>query len=129
LKRAQARNIILFVADGGQIPLFTAARLVSRGVTNGVANEPTSYEMFDEIGLSRTGALYSVITDSAAGASAWLTGHKAAVAATGSYPNTSPDTLDDPRVETFAELIARTRGMSIGIASNGDATGATGASL
>ncbi|MBC7812488.1 MAG: alkaline phosphatase [Burkholderiales bacterium] len=126
---AGARNIILFVADGGQIPLFTAARLASRGITNGVANESLSFEMFDEIGLSRTAALYSIITDSAAGASAWMTGHKTAVSATGSYPNTSPDTLDDPRVETFAELIARSRGMSIGIASNGDITGATGASL
>ncbi|MBC7870957.1 MAG: alkaline phosphatase [Chitinophagaceae bacterium] len=126
---AGARNIILFVADGGQIPLFTAARLVSRGQTNGVANDSLSFEMFEEIGLSRTAALYSVITDSAAGASAWMTGHKAAVAATGSYPNTSPDTLDDPRLETFAELIVRTRGMSVGIASNGDVTGATGAAL
>jgi alkaline phosphatase len=124
-----ARNIILFVADGGQVGTFTAARLVSRGQTNGVYNSPLSFDTFEEIGFSHTSALNSIITDSAAGASAWLTGHKTAVAATGSYPDTSPDTFDDPRVETFTELIQRTRGMSVGVASDGDVTGATAAAM
>jgi alkaline phosphatase len=127
---AGARNIILFVADGGNVPLFSAARLVSRGQLNGIyGGDPMAYELFDEIGLSRTSALDAIITDSAAGASAWETGHKTAVNATGVYPDTSPDALDDPRVETLAELLRRTRGMSIGIATNSELVDATSASL
>lgn len=127
---AGARNIILFVADGGNIPLLSAARLVSRGQVNGIyGGDPMAYELFDEIGLSRVSALDSIITDSAAGASAWQTGHKTAVGSTGVYPDTSPDPFDDPRLETFAELLRRTRGMSIGIATNSELVDATSASL
>ncbi|MDX1995559.1 MAG: alkaline phosphatase [bacterium] len=127
---AGARNIILFVADGGNIPLFTAARLVSRGQVNGrYPGEPMAWETFEEFGLSRTSALDGIITDSAAGASAWQTGHKTAVEATGIYPDTSADPFDDPNVETLAELLRRTRGMSIGIATNSELVDATSASL
>lgn len=130
LPSAGARNIVLFVADGGNIPLFTAARLVSRGQVNGYyPGQPMSWELFDEVGLSRTSALDGIVTDSAAGASAWQTGNKTAVNATGSYPDTSADPFDDPKLETFAEIIRRTRGMSIGIATNSELVDATSASL
>ena len=124
-----AQNVILFVADGGNLPFFTATRLVSRGQTNGYFNDRLSWEKFEEIGHLSTSGIDSIITDSANSASAYNTGHKTVTNATGVYPDTSPDTLDDPRQETFAELVKRTRGMSVGIVTTADWSDATPASV
>ncbi len=125
----EARNVILFIADGGNLPFFTATRLVSRGQTNGYFNDRLSWEKFEEIGHLSTSGIDSIITDSANSASSYNTGHKTATNATGVYPDTSPDTLDDPRMETFAELVKRTRGMSVGIVTTADMSDATPAAV
>jgi alkaline phosphatase len=125
----EAKNVILFIADGGSSALYTAARLVSRGMTNGYYNGSLAFDNFEEVGLLHTSGIDSIITDSANSASAYNTGHKTAVNATGSYPDTSPDKLDDPRIETFAELVARLRQMSIGVVTTSDFTDATPAAV
>ncbi|MCI0711206.1 MAG: alkaline phosphatase [Chloroflexi bacterium] len=124
-----AKNVILFIADGGNLPFFTATRLVSRGMVDGYYNDRLSWETFEEIGHLSTSGIDSIITDSANSASAFNTGHKTATNATGVYPDTSPDTLDDPRTETFAELVKRTRGMSVGIVTTADWSDATPAAV
>lgn len=124
-----AKNVILFIADGGNLPFFTATRLVSRGMVDGYYNDRLSWEQFEEIGHLGTSGIDSIITDSANSASAYNTGHKTATNATGVYPDTSPDTLDDPRTETFAELVKRTRGMSVGIVTTADWSDATPAAV
>lgn len=124
-----ASNIILFVADGMQVPMVTAARLVSRGNTEGKYNGYLTIDQMEEFGLVSTSGMDSIITDSANSASAYNTGHKSAVNAIGVYPDTSPDTLDDPRVENFAELVKRSRGMSVGIVSTANWTDATPAAV
>lgn len=112
---AGGKNVILFVADGGSVGTFTAARLLSRGIQQGTYNENLVFEDFEEFGLLSSSGVDSIITDSANSASAYNTGHKSSVNATGGYADTSEDAYDDPRVETFAEIVTRTRGMSVGI--------------
>ena len=122
---AGAENVILFIADGGSTAVYTAARLISRGMEQGTYNDVLSFEHFEEIGFLHTSGMDSIITDSANSASAYNTGHKTAVNANGVYPNTSADIFDDPRTEKLAYILARTRGMSIGVVTNshfGDAT-------
>jgi alkaline phosphatase len=120
-----ARNVILFIADGGSIASYTAARLVSRGMEQGTYNDRLSFESFEEIGFLSTSGIDSIITDSANSASAYNTGHKTAANATGVYPDTSVDTLDDPRTEKFASLVKRLRDMAVGVVTNTELTDAT----
>jgi alkaline phosphatase len=112
---AGAKNVILFLADGGSEAVYTAARLISRGMDQGTYRSNLSFENFEEVGFLHTSGMDSIITDSANSASAYNTGHKTAVNANGVYPDTSPDKLDDPRTEKFAYLISRLREMSVGI--------------
>jgi alkaline phosphatase len=126
---AGAKNVILFVADGMTVPMLTAARLVSRGNTEGKFNAYLTVDQMEEIGLISTSGIDSIITDSANSASSYNTGHKSAVNALGIYPDTSPDSLDDPRQETFAEMVKRLRGMAVGIVTTADWTDATPAAV
>jgi alkaline phosphatase len=125
----QARNVILFIADGMTVPQITAARVISRGNTEGKYNGEFAMDQMEELGLVHTSGLDTIMTDSANSASAYNTGHKAAVNALGTYPDSSEDSLDDPRVETFAEMIKRTRNMATGIVTTADWTDATPAAV
>ncbi|HML23387.1 MAG TPA: alkaline phosphatase [Aggregatilinea sp.] len=120
-----AKNVILFIADGGNTALYTATRLVSRGMEQGTYNGSLSFDNFEEIGLLHTSGVDSIITDSANSISAYNTGHKSSVNANGVYADSSPDKLDDPRVEKFAYVAKRVRGMSVGIVTTSDFTDAT----
>ncbi|MBW7882667.1 MAG: alkaline phosphatase [Caldilineaceae bacterium] len=126
---AGAKNVILFVADGMSVPMLTAARVVSRGNTEGKYNGAFAMDQMEAVGLVHTSGLDSIITDSANSASAYNTGHKSAVNALGVYPDTSADTLDDPRQETLAEMLKRARGMAIGIVTTSGWTDATPAAV
>ena len=122
---AGAKNVILFVADGMSVPMLTAARVVSRGNTEGKYDGLFAMDQMEEVGLLHTSGMDSIITDSANSASAYNTGHKSALNALGVYPDTSEDTLDDPRQETLAEMLKRTRGMAVGIVTTSGWTDAT----
>ncbi|MGL4649124.1 MAG: alkaline phosphatase [Caldilineaceae bacterium] len=126
---AGAQNVILFIADGMSVPMLTAARAVSRGHIEGKLASQFAIDQMPEVGLLHTSGLDSIITDSANSASSYNTGHKGALNALGTYPDTSEDTLDDPRVETFASLVKRTLGMSVGIVTTSDWTDATPAAV
>lgn len=124
-----AKNVILFIPDGGSVAVNTATRLVSRGMIQGSYNDRLSFETWEEVGLVSTSGLDSIITDSANSASAYNTGHKSAVNATGVYPDTSVDAHDDPQVETLAEMFKRTRGGSVGIVTTAEWVDATPAAV
>jgi alkaline phosphatase len=124
-----AKNVILFIADGMSVPLITATRAVSRGIVQGTPNDTLAMEKADEVGLAHTSSVDSIMADSANTASSINTGHIGSVNATGSYSDTSPDTLDDPRVETLGEMLKRLRGMSIGIVTTADLSDATPAAV
>lgn len=122
---AGAQNVMLFIADGGSVGVYTAARLLSRGMDQGLYNSNLVFEDFEEIGFLHTSGIDSIITDSANSASSYNTGHKTAVNANGVYPDTSESKLDDPRTEKFAYMIKRLRKMSVGIVTNSNWADAT----
>ncbi|MDX1992526.1 MAG: alkaline phosphatase [bacterium] len=124
----EARNVILFIGDGVTIPMITAAR-ASRGIEQGRPLNYLSVDSMDVRGFVSTSSVDSLMADSANTASALNTGHIGSVNATGTYSDTSPDALDDPRVETFASMIARTRGMSVGVVTTADFSDATPAAV
>lgn len=124
-----ARNVILFIGDGmGQAPI-TAARIVSKGITEGKYNGLLEIDTMDVYGHVTTSGMDSIATDSANSASAYATGHKSAVNAMGVYPDNTPDPNDDPRVENIVELVKRGRGMAVGLVTTADVTDATPAAF
>jgi alkaline phosphatase len=123
----RARNIILFLGDGMGAAHRTAARIVSRGVEHGRARGRLAMDTLEVTGLVMTGALNSVITDSAPGMSSYTTGQKANNNQAGVFPDNTADAFDNPRQEYIGELLRRTRGagFNVGIVTNADVTDAT----
>ncbi|XP_018327222.1 membrane-bound alkaline phosphatase-like, partial [Agrilus planipennis] len=73
----KAKNIILFMGDGMSLPTVTASRIY-KGQNEGRSGEEQqlSFEQFPFMGLSKTYCADSQVTDSAASATAYLTGVK-----------------------------------------------------
>lgn len=124
----RVRNVILFLGDGMGAAHRTAARIVSRGVTDGKANGPLAMDTMEVTGQVMTFSLNSVITDSAPGMAAYATGQKGNNNQVGVYPdNTVGIAFDNPRVEYLGELLRRSRGagFNVGIVTTADVTDAT----
>src|SRR5262249_6252369 len=68
-------------------------------------------------------------TDSANSMSAYTTGHKSSVNALGVYADRTPDSLDDPKVETITSLVKRRHGMAVGVVTNTEVEDATPAGM
>lgn len=79
--------------------------------------------------LIGTSGVDSVMTDSANSMSAYTTGHKSSVNALGVYADRTPDTLDDPKVETIASVAKRKRSLAVGIVTNTEIEDATPAGM
>jgi alkaline phosphatase len=124
-----ARNVILFIADGMSVAMLTAARIMSQGVVQGNYQGEFVVDSWEAVGLAHTSSVDAVMADSANTASALNTGHVGSVNATGSYSDTSPNSLDDPRVETLGQMLKRLRGMSVGIVTTADFSDATPAAV
>lgn len=107
----------------------TSARLMSKGVTNGMYNGKLSMDTLPYTAMLGTCSVDSIAADSANTASAYMTGHKSSVNALGVYADRTPDSLDDPKQETIAELLRRTTGKSIGVVSDAEIEDATPASV
>ncbi len=124
---SRVRNVILLLGDGMGLAHRTAARLVSRGVQNGKAVGRLAMDTMEATGLVMTSSLNSVITDSAPGMSAYVTGNKGANNQVGVYPDNTDDPFDNPRVEYLGEMFRRVRGegFHIGIVTTADVTDAT----
>ena len=73
----QARNVIIFIADGADPVSVTATRILA-GQQNGLAGEENvlSYEVFPNVALVKTYTTDSQVADSAPTATAWNTGVK-----------------------------------------------------
>src|SRR2546423_6266522 len=78
-----------------------AARLLAKGVAEGKARGKLAIDDMPQMALVATAGSDSIITDSANSASAYATGHKAAINAMGVYADRTLDPLDDPKVETI----------------------------
>lgn len=125
----QARNVILFVGDGMTVANVTAARILSRGITQGRYNSRLTIDDFPQMATIGTSGVDSIATDSANSAAAYNTGHKSGVNALNVYPSRARNTLEHPRVETLAAYVQRTRGMSVGVVTNTEIQDATPAAV
>ena len=125
----KAKNVIFFVADGMSMAHRTAARIMSKGMTEGKANGRLNMDDLDNMATIGTSSTHSVATDSANTMSAYMTGHKTRVNALGVYADRTPDSLDDPKVETIAEALRRQTGKAIGIVSTSELEDATPAAV
>ena len=121
----KVKNVILFIGDGMTIANRTAARVLSKGITQGKYQNVLSFDDMPNTALIGTSGSDSLITDSANSMSAYMTGHKTAVNAMGVYVSRAADNLSHPRVETLAEIIKRKTKMSVGIVSDAELEDAT----
>ena len=84
-KKRQAKNVILLLADGLSVGHRTAARIMSKGVVNGMYNAPLAMDDMPNMALLGTSSVDTIAADSANTASAYMTGHKSSVNALGVY--------------------------------------------
>ncbi|MBH0014786.1 alkaline phosphatase, partial [Pseudoalteromonas sp. NZS100_1] len=105
----RARNIILFLGDAGGVPTLNAAGIMAH-------DRPQSLfiQSMPHVGLSDTSALDNWVTDSAAGMSAIMTGHKTNSGMISALP--AADGAITP-VKSFLEY-AEQRGLSTGLVTN-----------
>ncbi|MDH7803392.1 MULTISPECIES: alkaline phosphatase [unclassified Rhizobium] len=127
--QAKAKNVIFLIADGLSVANRTAARIMSKGMTEGKANGRLNMDDVPPVAFIGTSATDAVATDSANTMSAYMTGHKTAVNAIGVYADRTPASLDDPKVETLAEALRRQTKKSIGIISTAELQDATPAAV
>jgi len=125
----KAKNVILFIGDGFSIAHRTAARILSKGITEGKYHDKLALDDMPHMALIGTSGVDSVITDSANAMSAYTTGHKSSVNALGVYADRTPDTLDDPKVETISSLAKRKANMAVGVVTNTEVEDATPAGM
>jgi alkaline phosphatase len=112
------KNIIFLVPDGLGLSNVTAARIR----LGGVDGDSLAFETLSQIGYQRTHSRNSVVTDSAAAASAWATGHK--------FVNgeISHHTINGSSPMTILEL-AQSLGKSTGLVATSTITHATPAAF
>ncbi|OWS69442.1 alkaline phosphatase [Polynucleobacter campilacus] len=121
----RVKNVILFVGDGMTIANRTAARVLSKGITEGKYQGRLAFDDMPSTAMIGTSGSDSLITDSANSMSAYTTGHKTAVNAMGVYVSRASDNLSHPKVETITELLKRKTKMSVGIVSDAELQDAT----
>jgi alkaline phosphatase len=114
----QAKNIILFVGDGAGISTLNAASILGYG-------KPQSLyiQKMDHLALIDTSSAKEWVTDAAACASAWATGHKTRNGVMSMSADAERDVRDGEIYKTILE-IASDQGLSTGVISNGGVAGA-----
>ncbi len=128
----RAKNVILFIGDGMGVSTLTAARIFEgqrRGV-DGPSNL-LAFERFPNLALVRTFSADAIVTESAAGATSLLTGHRSLNGVLGVSDKVIRFDCASSKatsVPTLAEL-AKRRGMATGVVSTAAITDATPASL
>jgi alkaline phosphatase len=120
--QSRARNVILFLADAGGTSTLAAASLHGHG-----APRQLFIQRMPHIGLSDTSSAAHIVTDSAAGMTAIVTGHKTANGVVSLSASTVRGKQDGERLKTILEY-AEEHGLSTGVISNDSLTGATPAS-
>jgi alkaline phosphatase len=124
-----AKNVILFIGDGLSMAHRTAARMLSKGITQGHYGGDLAIDDMPYMALISTAGTDSIITDSANSMSAYTTGHKTCVNALAVYCAQNGSTLTHPRVETIGELIKRKSKLALGVVTNTEIEDATPAAM
>ncbi|KAF5367547.1 hypothetical protein D9758_003660 [Tetrapyrgos nigripes] len=128
-KEAKAKNVLLFIGDGMTQAMITAARLLAHKSINGRYQSLMQMDQMEALGHQMTHSIDSFITDSANSATALYTGKKSSVNALNVFADSSANSLDDPKVESVAELFRRRTGGPIGMVSTAFIADATPAAL
>lgn len=119
----QAKNVILFIGDGAGISSLNAASIYGYG-------KPQSLyvQRMPHLALADTSSAREWVTDGAACASAWATGHKTRNGVMSMSPDAERDRKDGEIYKTVLEY-AEEHGLSTGVISNDDKTGVSGAAV
>jgi alkaline phosphatase len=123
LPQGPAKNVVLFLADAGGIPVINAASLHGYG-----APRRLFVQRMPNIGLSDTTPTDSFVSDSASGMTAIVTGQKTKNGVISQSAEAQRKVADGAPLKTILEY-AEERGMSTGIITNDAVTGATPATL
>lgn len=121
--QSRARNVILFLADAGGLSTIAAASLHAYG-----APRRLFVQRMPHTGLSETSTASQFVTDSAAGMTAIVTGHRTHNGVVGQSASAVRGKVDGEPLKTILEY-AEERGLSTGIVTDDSAAGATPAAL
>ena len=125
----RAKNVILFVGDGMSVAHRTAARILSKGISEGKFGGDLAIDDMPHMALVSTAGSDSIITDSANSMSAYTTGHKSCVNALGVYCAKNRNNNSHPKVEVIGTLVKRRHGMALGVVTNTEIQDATPAGV
>ena len=120
----KVRNIIILLGDGMGASQRTAARII-QGYAQGKALQPLAMDTFSATALVKTASLNSIVTDSAPGMTAYVSGNKNNNNEEGVFPDDTLDPFDNPRIEYLSEYLHRTQGKQLGIVTTADVFDAT----
>jgi alkaline phosphatase len=121
----RAKNVILFIGDGMSMAHRTAARMLSKGISQGHYGGELAIDDMPYMALISTAGTDSVITDSANSMTAYTTGHKTCVNALAVYCAQNRNSLEHPKVETLGELVKRKTKLALGVVTNTEIEDAT----
>jgi alkaline phosphatase len=121
--QSRARNVILFLADAGGISTISAASLHGYGATRRLF-----IQRMPHIGLSNTASASQIVTDSAAGMTAIVTGERTHNGVISQSATAMRGKADGERLKSILEY-AEERGLSTGIITDDSLAGATPAAL
>ena len=124
-----AKNVILLIGDGMSMAHRTAARMLSKGISQGTYGGELAMDDMPHMALVSTSGTDSIVTDSANAMTAYATGHKSCVNALGVYCASNRSTLGHPNIETIAELAKRRLGMAVGVVTDTEIEDATPAGM
>ena len=119
------KNIVILLGDGMGAAQRTAARIVAGGYAQGKVITPLAMDTFPVTGMVKTASLNSVVTDSAPGMTAYVSGNKNNNNEEGVFPDDTVDPFDNPRIEYLSEYLHRTQGKALGLVTTSDVFDAT----
>ncbi len=130
LRPQQARNVILFIADGMSIPTIAAGRIFLGEQTGEGEYQTYVFEGFDQTALVRTYNTDAQVADSASTATALVTGYKTRTGAISVSADQGFEACSEGAVfpATLAELAER-NGQATGIVTTARLTHATPATM
>jgi alkaline phosphatase len=121
----RVKNIIILLGDGMGASHRTAARIIKGGYAQGKAKASLAMDTFPATGMVKTASLNSIVTDSAPGMTAYVSGNKNNNNEEGVFPDDTTDAFDNPRIEYLSEYLHRTQGKQLGIVTTADVFDAT----
>ncbi len=119
----QAKNVILFVGDGAGVSSLNAASIYGYGKPQALY-----IQKMPNLALADTSSAREWVTDAAACASAWATGHKTRNGVMSMSAAAEKDAKDGEIYQTVLEY-AEQHGLSTGVISNDGRTGVSGAAV